>query len=79
MQLQRRDRFPVRVSATVAVDDRDPVPCVMLNISQDGCRIETDQTLPIGSMVIIHEPRLGTLRGTVRWSLLGSSGCRFSD
>lgn len=77
VQQSRRERYPVQVAATVVVADGEPTPCILENISQDGCRLVTDGTLPIGAPVEIHEDRLGTLHGTIRWALLGEAGCRF--
>lgn len=78
VQLPRKERYPTDVAATVRVAGAAVRPCRMTDISHEGCRLETAETLPIGAVVEIREPRLGTLHAQVRWGFMGIAGCRFT-
>lgn len=74
--VKRADRDPVSVAASLVLEDRR-LPVLITNISEDGCRITCEETLPIGSHVTIRV-NLVNIAATIRWSLAGSAGLRFA-
>lgn len=73
--VKRADRDPVSVVASLALAGRH-YPVLITNVSEDGCQISCDETLPIGSAVSIRV-ELVTVAATVRWSFAGRTGLRF--
>ena len=53
------------------------VAASVTDLSRDGCRIESEETLKIGDVVTVNAAPLGYVEGTVRWSLFGTAGVRF--
>lgn len=73
----RKDREAVAVDAVVRRADGTSSPVRLSNVSDEGCRIETDDDFRIGELFDIAIPRFGQLRAQVRWALPGSAGARF--
>jgi hypothetical protein len=73
----RKDRNPVEIDAVVQRDDGSRAEVRLSDLTEDGCRIETDDHFRIGEQVQIAIPRLGQLSAQVRWALPGSAGARF--
>lgn len=75
----RKDRSHVSVDALVMRHDGARVKVRLTNVSDEGCRIESDETFRIGEHVSIGLPRMGNVRAQVRWALPGSAGTQFLD
>jgi hypothetical protein len=75
----RKDRNHVNVDALVLRDDGGRVTVKLTNVSDEGCRLESDETFRIGEHVSIGLPRMGNVRAQVRWALPGSAGTQFLD
>lgn len=75
----RKDRNRVGVDALVLRDDGARVKVRLTNVSDEGCRLESDETFRIGELVSIGLPRMGNVRAQVRWALAGSAGTQFLD
>lgn len=73
----RTDRVPVAIEAKVELNDGSKLPVRVSNMSEEGCRVETDHMLRIGERLRISVPRLGVLDAQVRWALPGAAGTRF--
>jgi hypothetical protein len=73
----RKDRHPVEIDAVVQRDDGSRAEVRLRDLTDEGCRIETDDHFRIGEQVQIAIPRLGQLSAQVRWALPGSAGARF--
>ena len=73
----RKDRNPVEIDAVVQRDDGSKAEVRLSDLTDEGCRIETDDHLRIGEQLQIAIPRLGQLSAQVRWALPGSAGARF--
>jgi hypothetical protein len=73
----RKDRNPVEIDAVVQRDDGSRAEVRLSDLTEEGCRIETDDHFRIGEQVQIAIPRLGQLSAQVRWALPGSAGARF--
>ena len=74
--ITRATREPTSVDASLALAGRQ-ISVLIINISEDGCCIQCDEALPIGSTVSIHV-QLVTIAATVRWSFAGRTGLRFA-
>lgn len=75
----RKDRNHTDVDALVLRDDGNRVAVKLTNVSDEGCRLETDELFRIGELVSIALPRMGNVRAQVRWALPGSAGTQFLD
>jgi hypothetical protein len=73
----RKDRNPVEIDAVVQRDDGSKAEVRLSDLTDEGCRIETDNHFRIGEQLQIAIPRLGQLSAQVRWALPGSAGARF--
>ena len=73
----RKDRQPVAVDAVVRRADGTSASVKLSNVSDDGCRIETNEDFRIGEMFEIAVPRFGQVRAQVRWAIAGSAGDKF--
>ena len=73
----RKDRQTVAVDAVVRRADGTSSHVKLSNVSDDGCRIETDEDFRIGELFDIAIPRFGQVRAQVRWSIAGSAGAKF--
>lgn len=75
--VKRKDRRRVHVAAIAYLPDGSAVPVRVTDISYEGCKLETEAALPIGSKLKLALPRLGEICAQVRWSLQGTAGIRF--
>lgn len=73
----RKTRLPVEIDAVVHRTDGSRFPARVSNLSDQGCRIETDRHIHIGERLHIAVPRMARLKAQVRWALPGSAGTRF--
>ena len=74
--ISRDDRHTVEFDADVRLDDGRQVTARITDLSPEGCRLEADETLPIGAWVTLSVDGVGDFQGMIRWSLLGSAGVR---
>lgn len=75
-------RRALRLNIAIPVSLRTlagPVPAVTLNVSQQGCRVETAWPLAISQSVILESPHLPGIRAKVRWRRDGECGLVFDD
>ena len=75
----RKDRSHVSVDALVLRDDGVRVKVKLTNVSNEGCRLESEEMFRIGEHLSIALPRMGNVRAQVRWALPGSAGTQFLD
>ena len=75
--LSRFDRDGVLLHGVATLPDGREIPAQLTNLSKEGCRLETSETLRIGARVKVTAEMLDRVSGTVRWSLLGTAGVRF--
>lgn len=73
----RKDRDEVKIDAVVHRGDGSKQSVTLSNVSNEGCRIESQGDLRIGERVQIAIPRRGQVDAQVRWALSGSAGARF--
>jgi len=75
----RKDRQPVEIDAVVHRGDGSAETVRLTNVSDEGCRIETDREFRIGERFEIAIPRFGQMKAQVRWALPGSAGAMFVE
>jgi hypothetical protein len=75
--VSRKDRHPVEIDAVVQRDDGSRAEVRLSDLTDEGCRIETDDHFRIGEQLQIAIPRMGQLNAQVRWALPGRAGARF--
>ena len=54
------------------------MPVLVTDLTEQGCRISTEETLLIGEQIRLEIPRLGYLNAQIRWAFDGEAGARFS-
>ena len=74
----RNDRRTVDLAAFVHRGEGPPLPVLVTDLTEQGCRISTDETLLIGEQIRLEIPRLGYLSAQIRWAFDGEAGARFS-
>ena len=74
--ISRDDRHSVDFNARVRLGDGRQVSARITDLSAEGCRLESIETLPIGARVTVTVNGVGDFEGLVRWSLLGNAGVR---
>ena len=74
----RNDRRSVDLAAYVHRGEGPPLPVTVTDLTEQGCRISTAETLLIGEPIRLEIPRLGYLNAQIRWALEGEAGARFS-
>lgn len=77
--IKRAPRVETRFETSLTDSDGGKVPIVVLDISREGCRMETDGTLKIGEQVQIQVPKYGTFAAQIRWALGNEAGAVFLD
>ena len=73
----RKDRPKVEIDAVVHRIDGSKESVTLINLTIDGCRIESDGDFRIGERVQIAIPQRGQLNAQVRWALGRSAGAKF--
>jgi hypothetical protein len=71
----RRLRHEVELVAEVHYPDGHRAEALISNLSLDGCRMQG--WYRIGDVLELTIPRIGRVRGQVRWALGGNAGIRF--
>ena len=74
----RNDRRRVELTAVVHRGERPPLPVMVTDLTEDGCRISGEETLSIGEEIRLEIPYLGYMSAQVRWAIDGQAGARFA-
>lgn len=75
-------RRPLRLNVALPLTLRTVSSAILgttRNLSQQGCRIEIGQALPIDQPVVVESPHLPGIRAKVRWRREGDCGLVFDD
>lgn len=75
--IARDDRTSVSLSGTAVLPDGRGIPVRVIDISEHGCQVESEETLRIGEAIRLSTEKFGEVAATVRWSLFGTAGLRF--
>jgi len=78
-QIKRAPRVDTNIDAALTDSDGSRLSVVVLDISREGCRLETDATLKIGEKIELHVPRYGTFPAQVRWAVGNEAGAVFLE
>lgn len=76
--VERRERRPVRLHALVMRSDRSTVDVSLLDLSYEGCGIETPIEFSAGETIKLSVLRRGGLDAHVRWYKDGRAGLVFA-
>lgn len=77
--IARADREGVELNGMAVLADGREIPVEITNLTPEGCHVRSDETIGIGEMVQLNVPSLEGLAGTIRWSLAGNAGVRFTS
>jgi hypothetical protein len=75
----RNDRRQVDLAAFVHRGEEPPLPVIVTDLTEQGCRIAAEETLRIGEQIRLEIPRLGYLNAQIRWAFGGEAGARFES
>lgn len=75
----RKERRPVELPGFVLLDDRSTFGVTVLDLSYDGCKIETPVGLLPGVHIMLSVLKLGQLEAHVRWCAAGKAGVSFQS
>lgn len=75
--LERRERRPVSLRGYTVREDGSNVEVLLLDLSYDGCGIETPIDFDVGEQVKLSVMRRGAIDACVRWSSNGRAGLVF--
>ena len=78
-QIKRAPRVDTRFEATLKDSDGHVVPVKVMDLSREGCRLETDGSLKIGERVEIQVPKYGSFPAQIRWALGNEAGAVFLE
>lgn len=78
-EIKRAPRVDTRYKASLIDSDGGVVPVVVIDISKEGCRLETDGLLKIGEMVQLQVPKYGIFPAQVRWAVGNEAGAVFLE
>jgi hypothetical protein len=71
----RRQRHRVQLEAELIQTDGSRAKTIVSDLSLEGCRVAG--WFRIGDTVHLKLPRIGEVRGQVRWAMNGRAGVRF--
>ena len=71
----RRHRHDVDLTVDVHYPDGHSRKAAVTNLSLDGCRVHG--WFRIGNLLDFDLPRIGRIRGQVRWAIGGEAGIQF--
>ena len=77
--IKRAPRIDTAIDAMVTDSDGGTMSVVVVDISSEGCRMETDGSLKIGEKVQLHVGRYGTFPAQIRWALGKEAGAVFLE
>ena len=78
-EIKRAPRVDTRFETSLIDSDGNSVSVTVIDISREGCRMETDGTLKIGENVQIKVPKYGTFPAQIRWALGNEAGAVFLE
>lgn len=75
--VERRERRPVRMHGHIALEDGTTAEAVLVDLSYEGCSIETPAKLTVDQPVTLSVLRRGAIEAVVRWASDGKAGLHF--
>ena len=77
--IKRSPRVDTNFATTLIDSDGNVVPVTVVDLSREGCRLETEATLKIGENVQIEVPKYGSFPAQIRWALGKEAGAVFLE
>ena len=77
--IKRAARVDTRIETFLTDSDGNRIPIVVIDISRDGCRMETSAMLRISEKVQIEVPKYGAFAAQIRWALGNEAGAVFLE
>jgi hypothetical protein len=74
---ERQERRPVRMHGHIALEDGTTTEAVLVDLSYEGCSIETPAELSVDQPVTLSVLRRGAIEAVVRWASEGKAGLYF--
>ncbi len=78
-QVKRAPRVDTKFAARLIDSDGNVVKVTVMDISREGCRLESDEILKIGEKVNIEVPKYGNFPAQIRWALGNEAGAVFLE
>jgi hypothetical protein len=75
--VERQERRPVRMYGHILLEDGTTAEAVLVDLSYEGCSIETAAELRADQPVTLSVLRRGAIEATVRWAADGKAGLYF--
>jgi hypothetical protein len=76
-QVERRERRPVSMRGHIALEDGTTAEAVLIDLSYEGCSIETPAQLTVDQPIMLSVLRRGAIEAIVRWVSAGKAGLYF--
>lgn len=76
-QVDRDHREAINLRASIVTSQGRVVAARVLNMSLQGCLVQSHETMIIGERVTLNMAGFAPLPAQVRWELGGSAGLRF--
>jgi hypothetical protein len=77
--IKRAPRVDTHFKASLTDSDGGKIPVVVIDLSREGCRLETDGSLTIGEKVQLQVPKYGTFPALIRWVAGKEAGAVFLE
>jgi hypothetical protein len=71
------ERSEALLSGSLELSDGRQIAVSVTGITKEGCEVLSDETLRIGSHIILRVAPFDGFRAQVRWALVGTAGVRF--
>lgn len=78
-QIKRAPRVDTRFSTKLTDSDGNTIDVVIIDLSREGCRLQTRGELRIGEKVQIEVPKHGSFPAQIRWALGNEAGAVFLE
>jgi hypothetical protein len=75
--VERRERRPVSMRGHIALEDGTTAEAVLIDLSYEGCSIETPAQLSVDQPITLSVLRRGAIEAIVRWVSDGKAGLYF--
>ncbi len=75
--VEREERRPVRMHGHILLEDGTTAEAVLIDLSYEGCSIETPVELSVDQPVTLSVLRRGAIEALVRWVSEGKAGLYF--
>lgn len=75
--ISRADRDAVTLNGRAVLGDGREVDVCVTDLSKEGCRVQSRETLRIGDRITLNAAPLDNVSAIIRWELCGTAGVRF--